>query len=642
MFRRIQSYGLGQMKRLQLYRMLTVTFGVLVMAVVGLSAASIVWGQANRQGSDIKPVLSDGQFVYGPNVEGFDLDAYLEQSAPHLLPYRDSLFFYSLYPSINPKVLLTLIEVQSGLVLTPPQHPSAYETALGLSTSGPDLQLEMLTKRLTSAYYWHLHNVTLTNISVEITSSEGVGWQLPPELNAATYALLDAFAPNMTSNELATFIDKEAPRGFYQTYRHLFPDDPLDDSNQIDVYTLPPPDLLQFPFPVGESWRFNGVHNWSGYQGSDMSSIDFIDGSPKWGDNTDNMWVVAAAAGTVTKRASCWASIDHGDGWETYYYHLENIQQSSGSVNRNQRLANVANTEAEALCPGGDSTGPHVHFSLRRNGAYFALNGVHLSGREVHSGQSPYDNNCTDMYLLSLLILGDQKTCVGTTIPNSGVGPPFVDIPLDHWAVEWITVFHKADYGNGLPHCEPSDADNPYRFCPDKPITRAEMAVLLLQAKYVPNYSPPPATGKIFNDVPISHWAAAWIEKLKEDGYTAGCSTDPPLYCPDDPLTRAEMAVFLVRLKHGTSYTPPQVSFKHFSDVPWSHWGVLWIEHLWSHGGTAGCWLSPPRYCPDRSVTRAEIVTFFAKYLGLVPLGGGGGPESNVFPVYLPVIERNP
>lgn len=56
--------------------------------------------------------------------------------------------------------------------------------------------------------------------------------------------------------------------------------------------------------------------------------------------------------------------------------------------------------------------------------------------------------------------------------------------------------------------------------------------------------SPPPATAS-FNDVPTSHPFFQFVEALKASGITGGCSASPPLYCPDNPLTRGQMAVFL-------------------------------------------------------------------------------------------------
>ncbi|MBU4352813.1 MAG: S-layer homology domain-containing protein, partial [Nanoarchaeota archaeon] len=64
--------------------------------------------------------------------------------------------------------------------------------------------------------------------------------------------------------------------------------------------------------------------------------------------------------------------------------------------------------------------------------------------------------------------------------------------------------------------------------------------------EYGSAYNPPPPTG-IFADVPRDHWAAAWIERLYSAGITAGCATNPLRYCPEDSVTRAQMAIFLER-----------------------------------------------------------------------------------------------
>jgi hypothetical protein len=72
------------------------------------------------------------------------------------------------------------------------------------------------------------------------------------------------------------------------------------------------------------------------------------------------------------------------------------------------------------------------------------------------------------------------------------------------------------------------------------------MAVFLLRAKHGKNYTPPKATG-IFDDVPVTHWAADWIEQLCNEGITTGCQTSPLRYCPDRSVRRDAMAVFLMR-----------------------------------------------------------------------------------------------
>lgn len=56
---------------------------------------------------------------------------------------------------------------------------------------------------------------------------------------------------------------------------------------------------------------------------------------------------------------------------------------------------------------------------------------------------------------------------------------------------------------------------------------------------------------------PVPNPFADWIEQLYNEGITAGCSQSPKLYCPDAPVTRQEMAVFLLKVKHGSAYVPP-------------------------------------------------------------------------------------
>jgi hypothetical protein len=72
------------------------------------------------------------------------------------------------------------------------------------------------------------------------------------------------------------------------------------------------------------------------------------------------------------------------------------------------------------------------------------------------------------------------------------------------------------------------------------------MAIFLLRSKHGSSYSPPAVGGSTgFTDVAPTYWAAAWIKQLVAEGITAGCGTGT--YCPELPVTRAQMAVFLVR-----------------------------------------------------------------------------------------------
>lgn len=118
-----------------------------------------------------------------------------------------------------------------------------------------------------------------------------------------------------------------------------------------------------------------------------------------------------------------------------------------------------------------------------------------------------------------------------------------------------------------------------------------------------------------FVDVPIDHWAYEEIESLYHDGYIAGCSSDPLMYCPEGTLTRGESAVFVERGIHGAGYTPPAPSTQVFDDVPLGEWFAKWANALLVDGYTAGCGTSPLIYCPMKEHTRTEGTVFFLRML---------------------------
>jgi hypothetical protein len=147
-------------------------------------------------------------------------------------------------------------------------------------------------------------------------------------------------------------------------------------------------------------------------------------------------------------------------------------------------------------------------------------------------------------------------------------------------------------------------------YCPAATVDRAQMAIFLLRGMNGASYSPPSMSGSTgFTDVPTSHWAAAWIKQFAVEGMTAGCGTG--LYCPDQPVDRAQMAVFLLRAKHGSLYVPPAVgSTTGFTDVPTDHWAAPWIKQLAAEGITAGC--GPGLFCPATAVSREQMAVFIS------------------------------
>jgi hypothetical protein len=155
------------------------------------------------------------------------------------------------------------------------------------------------------------------------------------------------------------------------------------------------------------------------------------------------------------------------------------------------------------------------------------------------------------------------------------------------------------------------------KFCPSAQVTRAQMAVLLLKGEHGSAYLPPTCSPLgIFGDVPCpAGFAVDWIEQLYHEGITGGCSSSPLLYCPGESVTRAQMAVFLLRAEHGSSYTPPLCSGI-FGDVSCpGGFAVDWIEKLYLEGITAGC--GGGNYCPNAASPRGQMATFLVRTFSL-------------------------
>ena len=148
--------------------------------------------------------------------------------------------------------------------------------------------------------------------------------------------------------------------------------------------------------------------------------------------------------------------------------------------------------------------------------------------------------------------------------------------------------------------------------------TNAQMAVFLLKAMHGPFYTPPPATGTVFSDVPADNPFAPWIEQLYFEGITTGCKSYSFVgrhFCPNAPTTRDEMARLLLKAEHGSNYVPPACTGI-FLDVPCPSYFAPWIEQLYSEGITGGC-KGGQYFCPGEPSTRGQTAVFLTKTFSL-------------------------
>ena len=206
----------------------------------------------------------------------------------------------------------------------------------------------------------------------------------------------------------------------------------------------------------------------------------------------------------------------------------------------------------------------------------------------------------------------DEATGAATKTWTLHVGASFADVPSNYVFYSFIeNIFHHAiTAGCGAPG-----------YCPGVPALRSHMAVFLLKAKEGPLYAPP-ACASLFFDVPCPSLYANWIEELYNREITGGCSDTPLMYCPDAPVLREQMAVFLLKTLEGNAYAPPACASL-FTDVPCPSLYANWIEELFNRQITAGCNAqgAPAAYCPADPNTRGQMAVFLTKTFGLLLYG---------------------
>ena len=111
-----------------------------------------------------------------------------------------------------------------------------------------------------------------------------------------------------------------------------------------------------------------------------------------------------------------------------------------------------------------------------------------------------------------------------------------------------------------------------------------------------------------FTDVPQANLFHSDVEKVFRHGITAGCGGGA--FCVTNAVTRAQMAVFLLKAEHGASYVPPSCAGI-FGDVPCPGPFADWIEQLSAEGITAGC--GGGNYCPSSPVRRDQMAAFLLR-----------------------------
>ncbi|MGF1666049.1 MAG: S-layer homology domain-containing protein [Acidimicrobiia bacterium] len=180
----------------------------------------------------------------------------------------------------------------------------------------------------------------------------------------------------------------------------------------------------------------------------------------------------------------------------------------------------------------------------------------------------------------------------GITIVLGGPDPTNVDLPDpidDVFRTTFASDILWMQRANITQGCNPPANT---LFCPDDQVTRGQMAAFLVRALDLTDSDP----DIDFSDDDDSVFQAD-IERLATAGITTGCGGDR--FCPDDPVTRGQMAAFLVRALD-------------FTDDNGSVFEAD-IERLAAAGVTSGC--GPTTFCPNDNVTRGQMAAFLRRAL---------------------------
>ncbi len=249
------------------------------------------------------------------------------------------------------------------------------------------------------------------------------------------------------------------------------------------------------------------------------------------------------------------------------------------------------------------------------NGSAFSFSTC-IGGADNDLGQNIAVTPTGTVYVSGATISTNLPVTAGVVQPaNAGLyddfaarvdNVPFTDVAPGTYYFDATNIMYELNITNGC-------LAVPLMFCPNDTNTRGQMAkfiVVAIEGGTSFTYNPTP----YFTDVPATYEFFSYIQKLYELGITNGCSSTPLMFCPDNGVTRGEMAAFIIRARYASipfsySTTP------YFTDVPASNPFFNYIQKMYEIGITNGCSSSPLMYCPDSTVLRSEMAVFVVRGL---------------------------
>ena len=326
-------------------------------------------------------ILPDSELIYGPMSIRLDIPAMVTSRHGYLSGFTQEVNGQALSGaqivmlvaqdySVNPALLLAVLEYRAGWLTNPGPDPALLDTPFGFNDGfhvGLYRQLVWAANELNMGFYrWREGGVSSWLLS------DGSVVPVDPTINAGTAGMQYFFAQ---LDDYPTWLKDVTPGGFFDTYSVLF-GYPFD----LAIEPLVPDDLVQpplhLPFAAGETWSFTGGPHGAWDEGSAYGALDFAPPLSAPGCTPSDEWVLAVADGLIVRTGVGEVIEDlDGDGyeqtgWDILYMHVESQDRVPPGtyVLAGQRLGHPS-------CEGGIATGTHVHLARKFNGVWIPAAG---------------------------------------------------------------------------------------------------------------------------------------------------------------------------------------------------------------------------------------------------------------------------
>ena len=391
-------------------------------------------------------IMPDSEVVFSATGVDFDPIAYVSGAGGYLSKYREFLGStgwtsgaegvkrLSRENSLNPRLLLALIEEESGWLLGEPTNLSQTDYPLGyvdFRKHGMFRQMMMAIDDISTGYYgWRSGTLT------ELTFADGTVKRIAPSLNAGSVAIQYYFSKKMSYERWVQTIDARV--GFPALYAELF-GDPWARARTIEPLFpagLKQPDLV-LPFEPRREWAYTGGPHGAWARVGAQAALDFAPANDFSGCAETEKWTVASAPGLVVRSDHGVVMLDlDGDGneetgWNLLYLHIatEGRVPLGAWVEVDDRLG-------QPSCEGGASTGTHLHFARKYNGEWVLADGpipFNLDGWIAHNDDSKaYAGTLTrGDELITASQVGEAWSTIFRDDPNAEEEPVIEVLPVE-------------------------------------------------------------------------------------------------------------------------------------------------------------------------------------------------------------------